>query len=61
MDWIGHHNDIAHWSLDMDHAGPLRVEAVNWTWPQTDIYNTPVDYEIRCEYPGVWSWSFRPK
>ena len=53
MDWIGHHNDIAHWGLDMDHAGPLRVEAVNWTWPQTDVYNTPVDYEIRCEYPGA--------
>ena len=52
MDWIGHHNDIAHWGLNMDHAGPLRVEAVNWTRPQTDVYNTPVDYEIRCEYPG---------
>jgi predicted dehydrogenase len=52
MDWIGHHNDIAHWSLDMDRAGPLRVEAAGWTWPQTDVYNTPVDYEIRCEYPG---------
>ena len=52
MDWIGHHNDIAHWALDMDQAGPLSVEAVNWTWPQTDIYNTPVDYEIRCQYPG---------
>lgn len=52
MDWIGHHNDIAHWSLDMDQGGPLVVEAVGWTWPQTDIYNTPVDYSIRCEYPG---------
>jgi predicted dehydrogenase len=52
MDWIGHHNDIAHWGLDMDRAGPLSVEAVHWTWPETDIYNTPVDYEIRCEYPG---------
>ena len=28
MDFIGHHNDIAHWGLDMDHAGPERVEAV---------------------------------
>lgn len=52
MDWIGHHNDIAHWALGMDRAGPSRVEAVGWTWPQTDIYNTPVDYEIHCEYPG---------
>jgi predicted dehydrogenase len=53
MDWIGHHNDIAHWSLDMDRSGPLKVEAVDWTWPQTEIYNTPVNYEIRCEYPGA--------
>ena len=53
MDWIGHHNDIAHWSLDLDHGGPLRVEAVGWTRPQTEIYNTPVEYEIRCEYPGA--------
>ena len=52
MDFIGHHNDIAHWGLDMDHAGPERVEAVGWTRLDTDIYNTPVKYEIRCEYPG---------
>ncbi len=28
MDWIGHHNDIAHWALGMDQSGPLEVEAV---------------------------------
>lgn len=50
MDWIGHHNDIAHWALDLDHSGPTRVEAVGWTFPQTNIYNTPHHYEIRCEY-----------
>lgn len=52
MDWIGHHNDIAHWGLGMDQAGPEKVEAVGWTFPDTDIYNTPVNYEIRCTYPG---------
>ena len=52
MDWIGHHNDIAHWGLGLDHGGPEEVEAVGWTYPQTDIYNTPVDFEIRCRYPG---------
>jgi predicted dehydrogenase len=52
MDFIGHHNDIAHWGLDMDHAGPERVEAVGWTHLETDSYNTPVKYEIRCQYPG---------
>ena len=52
MDWIGHHNDVAHWALGMDRSGPLRVEAVKWTFPETDVYNTPHHYEIRSEYPG---------
>ncbi len=51
MDFIGHHNDINHWALGMDSSGPLSVEAVGWKFPQTKIYNTPVDYEILCEYP----------
>jgi len=52
MDWIGHHNDIAHWGLGLDESGPEKVEAVNWTFPETEIYNTPVHYEIRCQYSG---------
>lgn len=50
MDWIGHHNDIAHWALDMDKSGPISVEAVGWTFPETDVYNTPRDYTIRCQF-----------
>ncbi len=52
MDWIGHHNDICHWGLGMDQSGPESVEAVGWTWPETDVYNSPVDYEVRCTYAG---------
>jgi len=52
MDWIGHHNDIAHWGLDMDKSGPSKVEAFGWTWPETKIYDSPVDYGVRCEYAG---------
>ncbi|MBT5019310.1 MAG: Gfo/Idh/MocA family oxidoreductase [Planctomicrobium sp.] len=52
MDWIGHHNDIAHWSMDLDKSGPSLVEAVDWTYPNTDVYNTPHQYTIRCEYPN---------
>lgn len=51
MDWIGHHNDIAHWGLDMDQSGPTEVEAVGWTKPQTDVYNGPVQYEVVSRYP----------
>ncbi len=52
MDWIGHHNDIAHWGMGMDDGGPESVEAVGWTFPETPIYNGPVHYELKCVYPG---------
>jgi predicted dehydrogenase len=52
MDWIGHHNDIAHWDLNVDQRGPERVEATEWAMPATNIYNTPHHYTIRCAYPG---------
>lgn len=61
MDWIGHHNDIAHWGAAMDDSGPLEVEAVNWTKSETDVYNTPVEYEIRCVYPGNIDWTISSK
>ena len=50
MDWIGHHNDIAEWGLEPEGAKLARVEAVDWTFPETDIYNTPVHFDIRCQY-----------
>ena len=50
MDWIGHHNDIAHWAMGVDNSGPTNVEAVDWTFPETNVYDTPHQYEIRCEY-----------
>ncbi len=52
MDWIGHHNDIAHWGLGMDGSGPLEVEATGWTSPKGGIYDTPVDFTVRCQYAG---------
>ncbi len=52
MDWIGHHNDIAHWGLGMDRGGPVEVEAVNWTWPRTKVYNAPVDFDVISKYAG---------
>lgn len=52
MDWIGHHNDIAHWAINADASGPQKVNAVGWTFPETDVYNTPHIYEIQCEYAG---------
>lgn len=51
MDWIGHHNDIAHWAAGVERSGPVEVDATGeWTWPEFKGYNTPVDFEIRCRY-----------
>jgi predicted dehydrogenase len=50
MDWIGHHNDIAHWGLGMDQSGPISVEARNWTFPETDVYDSPVEYDVLSKY-----------
>ena len=53
MDWIGHHNDIAHWGLNLDKSGPISVEARNWTWPtETKIYNSPVEFDVISKYAG---------
>ncbi len=52
MDWIGHHNDIAHWAINVERSGPTLVEAVDWKFPDSDVYDTPREYTIRCEYPG---------
>ena len=52
MDWIGHHNDIAHWGLGEDRGGPIRVEARNFTWIPVPVYKAPEHYEVHCEYAG---------
>lgn len=50
MDWIGHHNDIAHWAMDLDASGPVKVQAVDWTPAKTEVYDTPFHYGIACRY-----------
>jgi len=51
LDWICHHNDIAHWGLDEDLGGPLELEAVDWTWPEDKtVFDSPGDYKIISTY-----------
>ena len=50
MDWIGHHNDIAHWGLDMDKSGPISVEAKDWVYPTTKLYDAPMSYDVISKY-----------
>ncbi len=51
MDWIGHHNDIAHWGMGYESSGPESVKARSWSFPETDVYDTPIDYQILSRYP----------
>ncbi len=52
MDWIGHHNDIAHWGLEMDKSGPISVQAKGFTFPAKGIWDAPINYEVVSEYEG---------
>ncbi|MFT4547308.1 MAG: putative dehydrogenase [Verrucomicrobiales bacterium] len=53
MDWIGHHNDIAHWGLGLDKSGPIKVEAKGFRYPMKGMYDNPIDYEVVSTYePG---------
>ncbi len=55
MDWIGHHNDIAHWGMGYDRTGPVEIEAVG-EYPKTGIWTGAIKYRINCVYPdGVRS------
>ncbi len=50
-DWGAHHNDIAQWGLDMDHSGPVAIEAHGQS-PATepDRYNCHPEFEVRYTY-----------
>jgi predicted dehydrogenase len=51
MDWIGHHNDIAHWGMGEDLGGPTLVEAGDFTPPEkTDVWDAAWQYEVKCTY-----------
>ena len=51
MDWIGHHNDIAHWAIGEDLGGPVEVQAFNFSYPEDKtIYDAAVNYEVWSKY-----------
>ncbi|MFP4190919.1 MAG: Gfo/Idh/MocA family protein [Candidatus Hydrogenedentota bacterium] len=52
MDWINHHNDIAHWGMGMDDSGPLEVKATGEFPPEDSAYNAPYHYTVDSVYPN---------
>ncbi len=61
MDWIGHHNDISHWGLEMDKSGPTKVEAKGFRYAEKGMYDHPLDYEVLCDYAGGYTVSISNK
>jgi predicted dehydrogenase len=67
LDWVGHHVDIALWTLGLDHTGPVKVEGTGKTDKDTtwDLFDTLTDYsyqgtfangrvvEVRGDFMGV--------
>ncbi len=61
MDWIGHHNDIAHWGLGLDKGGPIKVEAVGFEYAEQGMYDQPTNYEVKCEFADGYTSSISNK
>jgi predicted dehydrogenase len=60
MDWIGHHNEIAHWGLSStkygvgpdDQIGPLEVSSTAEFPGPLAVWNTATKYRVECKYPN---------
>jgi predicted dehydrogenase len=50
MDWVGHHIDIAHWGLGLDHTGPVEIEAVGEFPSAAAVWNTPTRFLVTTKY-----------
>jgi predicted dehydrogenase len=50
-DWIGHHCDIALWSIGMDHTGPTSVSGTG-SFPTEGMFDAPTTYRIEVEMPN---------
>ncbi len=61
MDWIGHHNDIAHWGLGLDKSGPIQVEAKGFRYPDKGMWDHPLDYEVVSTYADGYTISISSK
>ena len=49
--WGSHHLDTAHWAMDVELGGPLKVEG-RAEFPTNRIWNVHGAYEVELLYPG---------
>src|SRR5215217_1765062 len=50
--WGAHHFDTAHWGMDLELSGPLKIEGTGEFPPRERIWNVHGAYEITLTYPG---------
>ena len=49
MDWVGHHLDIAHWGMNLERTGPVKVSG-RGEFPTSGIYNAARRYWVDAVY-----------
>jgi myo-inositol 2-dehydrogenase / D-chiro-inositol 1-dehydrogenase len=49
--WGAHHFDIAHWGMDQEFGGPLKIEG-RGEFPTNTIWNVHGAYQVELTYPG---------
>lgn len=49
-DWGGHHPDIAHWGMDTEYTGPVKIQNARATWSDHAIWNTATSFYFECFY-----------
>jgi predicted dehydrogenase len=49
-DWGGHHPDIAHWGMDTEYTGPVKIQNAKAEWAEHPIWNTAAQFHFECLY-----------
>jgi hypothetical protein len=49
--WGAHHFDTAHWGMNMEHSGPVKIEG-RAEFPTNKIWNVHGEYDVQLTYPG---------
>lgn len=49
-DWGGHHPDIAHWGMDTEYTGPVKILNAKAEWADHPIWNTASQFHFECLY-----------
>jgi predicted dehydrogenase len=49
--WGAHHFDTAHWGMNMELSGPMKIEGIG-EFPKNKIWNVHGAYHVELTYPG---------